>query len=60
VCTEANIVLRAVAADFFFNCSYLAIPSNNCQLSCARSSTGNVPKFLFWKIAINEIVCESQ
>jgi hypothetical protein len=27
---EANTVLRAVAANFFFNCWYLEIPSDNC------------------------------
>jgi hypothetical protein len=29
MCTEASTVLRAVAADFFFNCWYLEIPSDN-------------------------------
>jgi hypothetical protein len=29
VCTEAGTVLRAVAADFFFNCWYSEIPSDN-------------------------------
>jgi hypothetical protein len=29
VCTEASTVLRAVAEDFFFNCSCLEIPSDN-------------------------------
>jgi hypothetical protein len=29
VCVEASTVLRAVAADFFFNCWYSEIPSNN-------------------------------
>jgi hypothetical protein len=29
MCTEANTVLRAVAADFFFNCFYVEIPSDN-------------------------------
>jgi hypothetical protein len=29
VCVEVNTVLRAVAADFFFNCWYLEISSNN-------------------------------
>jgi hypothetical protein len=29
VCAEASTVLRAVAADFFFNCWYLEIPSDN-------------------------------
>jgi hypothetical protein len=28
VCTEANTVLRAVVADFFFNCWYLELPSD--------------------------------
>jgi hypothetical protein len=26
---EASTILRAVAADFFFNCCYLEIPSDN-------------------------------
>jgi hypothetical protein len=29
MCTEAGTVLRAVAADFFFNCWFLDIPSDN-------------------------------
>jgi hypothetical protein len=29
MCAEASTVLRAVAADFFFNCWYLEIPSDN-------------------------------
>jgi hypothetical protein len=29
MCALTNTVLRAVAADFFFNCWYLDIPSNN-------------------------------
>jgi hypothetical protein len=29
MCAEASTVLRAVAVDFFFNCWYLEIPSNN-------------------------------
>jgi hypothetical protein len=29
VCTEATTVLRTVALDFFFNCWYLEIPSDN-------------------------------
>jgi hypothetical protein len=29
MCAEASSVLRAVAADFFFNCWFLEIPSNN-------------------------------
>jgi hypothetical protein len=28
VCAEVNAVLRAVLADFFFNCWYLEIPSD--------------------------------
>jgi hypothetical protein len=30
MCAEASTVLRAVAADFVFNCWYLEIPSDNC------------------------------
>jgi hypothetical protein len=29
MCAEASTVLRAVAADFFFNCWYLEIPWDN-------------------------------
>jgi hypothetical protein len=29
MCAEASTVLRVVAADFFFNCWYLEIPSDN-------------------------------
>jgi hypothetical protein len=29
VCAEASTVLRAVAADFYFNCWYSEIPSDN-------------------------------
>jgi hypothetical protein len=56
---EASTVLRAVAADFFFNCWYMEIPSDNRirhvpstkvrPLSCARLSIGNVLGFLCWK-----------
>jgi hypothetical protein len=29
MCAEASTILRAVAADFFFNCWFLEIPSDN-------------------------------
>jgi hypothetical protein len=29
MCAEASTILRAVAADFFPNCWYLEIPSDN-------------------------------
>jgi hypothetical protein len=29
MCAEASTVSRAVAADFFFSCRYLEIPSDN-------------------------------
>jgi hypothetical protein len=29
MCAEASTILRAVVADFFFNCWYLEIPSDN-------------------------------
>jgi hypothetical protein len=29
MCAEASTILRAVAADFFCNCWYLEIPSDN-------------------------------
>jgi hypothetical protein len=44
MCTEASAVLRAVAADFFFNCWYLEIPSDNrmrhilCTFTMQRSA----------------------
>jgi hypothetical protein len=36
VCAEASTVLRAVAADFFSNCWYLVIPSDNRILHIPR------------------------
>jgi hypothetical protein len=30
MCAEASTALRVVAADFFFDCWYLEIPSDNC------------------------------
>jgi hypothetical protein len=29
VCAEANTLLRVVSADFFFNCWFMEIPSDN-------------------------------
>jgi hypothetical protein len=48
---EASTVLRAVAADFFFTCWYLEIPSDNRirHIPCARLSIGNVLELLCWK-----------
>jgi hypothetical protein len=40
MCAEASTVLRAVAADFFFNCWYLEIPSDNRIL--------HIPSFAIW------------
>jgi hypothetical protein len=53
MCAEASTILRAVAADFCFNCWYLEIRSDNRirhipkvrPLSCARLSIGNVLEF---------------
>jgi hypothetical protein len=50
MCAEASTVLRAVAADFFFNCWYLKIPSDNrirhiprcVHYHAQRLSIGNV------------------
>jgi hypothetical protein len=55
MCFEASTVLRAVAADFFFNCWYLEISSDNRirhitkvrPLSCAKLTIGNVLQFLY-------------
>jgi hypothetical protein len=57
VCAEASTVLRAVAADFFFNCECLENPSDNRirhvpkvrPLSFAKLSIGSVIGFLCWK-----------
>jgi hypothetical protein len=38
MCAETSTVLRAVAADFFFNCWYLEIPSDNHILILPRTS----------------------
>jgi hypothetical protein len=38
MCAEANTILRAVAADFFFNCWCLEIPSDN-SIRHIRAST---------------------
>jgi hypothetical protein len=46
---EASTVLRAVAADFFFSCWDLEIPSDNRIRHVPRSSTGNVLEFICWK-----------
>jgi hypothetical protein len=36
VCVDASTALRAVAADFFFNCWRLEIPSDNCIIHVLR------------------------
>jgi hypothetical protein len=50
---EASTILRAVAADFFFNCCCLKIPSDNrirqVPRCAARLSIGRVLGFLCWK-----------
>jgi hypothetical protein len=60
MCAEASTVLKAVAADFFFNCWCLEIPSDNRirhsahtkvrPLWCARLSIGNVLEFLCGRV----------
>jgi hypothetical protein len=42
VCAEASAVLRAVAADFFFNCWCLEIPSDNRIRKFAEHVKGNI------------------
>jgi hypothetical protein len=49
MCAEASAVLIAVAADFFFNCWCLEIPSDNRPLPFAELSIGNNLEFLYWK-----------
>jgi hypothetical protein len=53
MCAEANTILRAAAADFFFNCWCLEIPSDNrirhipwCVHCRARLSIENVLEFI--------------
>jgi hypothetical protein len=48
MCAETSAVLRAVAADFFFNCWYLQIPSDNCIRTYQGAST-IIHKFFNWK-----------
>jgi hypothetical protein len=60
MCAEASTVLRAVAANFFFNCWYLDIPSDNHirhvtkvrPLSCTRFSVGDILEFLCWNLTL--------
>jgi hypothetical protein len=57
MCAEASTILRAVVADFLFDCWYLEMPSDNrirhiqrcihSPLSCARLPIGNVPEFIY-------------
>jgi hypothetical protein len=56
MCAEASPILRAVVADFFFNCWYLEIPlephsarTKVRPLSSANLSIRNVLEFLCWK-----------
>jgi hypothetical protein len=37
MCAEASTVLRAVAADFFFNCGCLEIRSDNHKISGSKT-----------------------
>jgi hypothetical protein len=48
MCAEASTVLRAVAADFFFNCWYLEVLSNNLFGTYQGAST-IVRKAFDWK-----------
>jgi hypothetical protein len=55
VCAEVNTVLRAVAADFFFNCWYLEIPSDN-HIShvpmCVHCHAQGFPLETFWNFYV--------
>jgi hypothetical protein len=43
MCAEASTVLRAVAVDFFFNCWYLEIPSDNRIRHILHASDAALP-----------------
>jgi hypothetical protein len=47
MCAEASTVLRAVAADFFFNCWCVEIPSDNCIRHVPFSDTASVAEFMY-------------
>jgi hypothetical protein len=47
VCAEASTALRAVAADFFFNCWYLEISSDNRIRHVPRCIHYNAQRFRF-------------
>jgi hypothetical protein len=50
MCAEANTILRAVAVDFFFNCWYLEIPSDNRIRHLPRLGSSPVMRKAFdWK-----------
>jgi hypothetical protein len=48
MCAEASTVLRAVAVDFFFNCWYLEIPSDN-GIDTYQGASTIMRKALDWK-----------
>jgi hypothetical protein len=48
VCAEASTVLRDVAADFFFNCWYLEIPSDN-RIGTYEGASTIMRKAFNWK-----------
>jgi hypothetical protein len=51
MCAEASTVLRAVAADFFFNCWYLEIPSDN-RIRHIQGASTIMRKAFDWKRSI--------
>jgi hypothetical protein len=51
MCPEASTVLRAVAADLFFNCWYLEIPSDN-RIRKYQGSSTILRKALDWKRSV--------
>jgi hypothetical protein len=48
MCAEESTILRAVVADFFFNCWYLEIPSDNVFGTYQGAST-IMQKAFDWK-----------
>jgi hypothetical protein len=45
MCAEASTALRAVAADFFINCWYLEIPSDNRIVTLTLTLTLSIELF---------------
>jgi hypothetical protein len=56
MCAKASTVLRAVAADFFFNCWYLEIPSDDRIRNVPRCVHYHAQSFRLEKGKLTEIL----